>query len=120
MVFAKNFEDLEVFKIAFKTSIEIHKISLNFPKIEQYELASQLRRSSKSICSNLAEGFSKQSVSKAEFKRFITICLGSCNETRVWLRYCLELGYLKKDEYVGLREVYLRIAKMLGSLRSNV
>lgn len=120
MAFAKNFEDLEVFKLAFKTSIEIHKLSLGLPKIEQYELASQLRRASKSICSNLAEGFSKQSTSKPEFKRFIFIALGSCNETRLWLRYCLELKYLKKEKYLELRELYLRIAKMLGSLRSNI
>ncbi|TGT90609.1 four helix bundle protein, partial [Mesorhizobium sp. M5C.F.Ca.ET.164.01.1.1] len=51
--------DLEVYKRAYAVSLEIHKATLAFPRIEQYALADQLRRSSKAICANLAEGFAK-------------------------------------------------------------
>ena len=93
----KRFEDLAVFKKAYKVSLELHAVSLHYPKIEQYALADQLRRSSKSICVNLAEGFGKQA-SKAEFKRFVHIAIGSADETRVWLRYSLDLGYIEESD----------------------
>jgi four helix bundle protein len=56
----REYRDLEVYKMAFTTSLSIHKSSLEFPKIEQYALADQMRRASKSICANIAEGFAKQ------------------------------------------------------------
>ncbi len=89
---AKSFEDLEVFKRAYRVSLEVHRASLNFPKIEQYALADQVRRASKSIPANIAEGFGKQSQSMAEFRRFVRIATGSADEMRVWARYCLDLG----------------------------
>ena len=61
----KSFEDLEVFQRAYRLSLEVHKLSLGFPSIEQQGLADQLRRASKSICANLAEGFAKQRRSAA-------------------------------------------------------
>ncbi len=63
---AKSFEDLEVFKRAYRISLELHRVSLKFPSIEQRALADQLRRSSKSVCANVAEGFAKQTISLAE------------------------------------------------------
>ncbi len=89
----KRFEEMEVFKKAYKSSLELHAVSLQYPKVEQYALADQLRRSSKSICVNLAEGFGKQA-SKAEFKRYVQMAIGSADETRVWLRYSVDLGYI--------------------------
>jgi four helix bundle protein len=78
---------------------EIHKSSLALPRIEQFALADQLRRSSKSICANLAEGFAKQSYSAAEYRRYLTVAIGSSDETQLWLRYCIDLGYI--EEVVG-------------------
>ncbi len=76
--------DLEVFRKAYAISLEIHELSLNFPKHEQYGgLADQMRRASKGICGNLAEGFGKQSISKVEFKRFIAMAIGSADEMQV-------------------------------------
>jgi four helix bundle protein len=66
----KSFEDLDVFQRAYALSLIIHKASLAFPKVEQFGLAEQVRRASKSICANLAEGFGKQRDSSAEFKGF--------------------------------------------------
>ena len=67
----RRVEDLEVFRRAYRLSLEIHKASLEFPRIEQFALADQLRRSSKSICANLAEGFAKQIYSAAEYRRYL-------------------------------------------------
>ena len=83
----KSFEDLEVFQRAHRLSLEIHRESLKFPKLEQYALADQVRRASKSIPVNISEGFGKQRGSAAEFKRFLRIATGSADEMRVWVRY---------------------------------
>ena len=67
-----NAEDLDVFKRAYALSIELHRASLNFPKIEQYAgLADQLRRASKSVCGMIAEGVGRQNRSTAEFRRYL-------------------------------------------------
>ena len=57
-------EDLEVFKRAYRISLEVHRSSLKFPSIEQYALGDQVRRASKGICANLAEGFGRQAASR--------------------------------------------------------
>jgi four helix bundle protein len=61
-----SFEDLEVFQRAYCRSLEIHRNSLQLPLIEQCSLGDQLRRASKSICANVAEGYGRQKRSKAE------------------------------------------------------
>jgi four helix bundle protein len=112
-----SFEHLEVFQRAYRISLEIHRASLAFPEIEQRALADQIRRASKSICANLAEGFGKQSHSKAEFRRFIGMALGSADEMRMWVRYCLDLGYVDEVIWEAWRSEYQTIAKMLQGLR---
>lgn len=114
-----KFEDLQVFKRAYRVSLEIHKVSLKFPKYEQFVLADQIRRSSKSICANVAEGFAKQK-SSAEFKRFIQMAIGSADETRVWLRYCFDLNYINEVDWQRWRNEYEEIAKMLVGLGSSL
>lgn len=89
-----TFEDLGVFQKAYVVSLEVHHVSLLFPKHEQYGLADQLRRASKSICANIAEGYGKQHISKAEFKRDLQMALGSAEKMRVWVKYCFDLGYI--------------------------
>jgi len=114
---ATAFEDLEVFKRAYRISLEVHRSSLGFPRIEQMALGDQVRRASKSICANLAEGMGKQSVSKAEFRRFVWVALGSADEMRVWIRYCFDLGYIDEATWTRWRDEYQAIAKMLHGLR---
>ena len=116
MKLIKSFEDLEVFQRAYKLSLEIHILSLGLPKMEQYGLADQIRRASKSICANIAEGFGKQKHSSAEYRRYLQIAMGSADEMRVWIRYCLDLGYLEETKWLSWREEYTEIAKMLQSL----
>ena len=75
-------EDLGVFRRAYRISLEVHRASLELPRIEQFALADQIRRASKSICANLAEGFGRQQQSKPEFRRFVMMALGSADEMR--------------------------------------
>ena len=112
----RNFEDLEVFRRAYRVSLDVHKISLALPKEEQFGLASQMRRASKSIPANIAEGFGKQRLSKAEFNRFLMMAMGSADEMRVWLRYGLDLGYIPEPTWAAWRDEYQEIAKMLHGL----
>ncbi len=115
-----RFEDLEVFQRAYKLSLEVHRVSLKMPRIEQSALADQLRRASKSICANLAEGFGRQAQSAAEFKRFILMSIGSADEMRVWVRYCLDLGYIDQATWQHWRGDYEEVAKMLQGLWNKV
>lgn len=108
--------DLDVFKFAYAISLDIHKVSKSFPKDELFGLTSQMRRASRSICANLAEGFAKQEFSKPEFKRFVTIAIGSTTEMRIWIHYCLDLEYITKAQTKNWSEEYQKISRMLRGL----
>jgi four helix bundle protein len=82
----------------------------------KWALADQIRRASKSICANLAEGFGRQAVSKPEFRRFVTMALGSADEMQVWTLYCRDLGYVDSDVAERWRGAYREIARMLTAL----
>ncbi len=110
------FEDLEVFQRAYRISLEVHRVSLTFPSIEQRALGDQVRRASKSICANIAEGFAKQGTSAAEFKRYLAMSMGSSDEMRVWARYCLDLDYIDAETWGRWRDEYQAISKMLQGL----
>ncbi len=115
----KSFQDLDVWQKAFSVSLEVHKVTLEFPKIEQYALADQMRRASKSICANIAEGFSKQLYSKPKFKRFLQMAMASGNEMLVWLMYAHELGYISGETYERWEQQYTSVCKMLNALHSK-
>ena len=108
-------EKLDVFRKAYDLSLTVHRRSLSFPHFEQSELASQLRRSSKSICANLREGMAKQASAK-DVIRFIRMSIGSCDETILWLRYALDLGYIQPQEHTSWHEGYNEVGRMLTGL----
>lgn len=118
--YAAKVEELQVFEKAYKASLEIHKLSLQLPKIEQYALGDQIRRASKSICANLAEGFGKQTGSKKEFRNFILMSLGSSDEMQIWIRYCKDLGYFTEEQAKAFMQDYQEISKMLKGLYNYV
>ena len=114
-------EDLEVYNKAYGVSLKVHQISLRFPKHEQYKgLASQLRDSSKSVVSNLVEGYAFKKLRVARFINHLEISIGSCDETRLWLRYSRDLGYLKDAEYRELEVNYDEVGKMLWGLYQRI
>ncbi len=112
--------DMAVFRKAYDLALEVHRIAQTFPKHEQYELASQLRRSSKSICAILAEGRARQQGSTAEFRRFVLIALGSADESALRCRFARDLGYLDDMQFDSLQAQFREIARMLNGLLSKV
>jgi len=103
---------LGFYQKAYRLALEVHRFSLGMPQIEQYGLAQQLRGSSKSIAANIAEGMGKQE-SPADVKRFIRMAIGSCDETRVWLEFSKDLGYVDAGEYEQIESAYQEVGRML-------
>jgi four helix bundle protein len=112
----RGFEELDVFRRADRVSLEVHRASLDFPRIERWAVADQVRRASKSICANLAEGFGRQPVSKPEFRRFVMMALGSADEMQVWTLYWRDLGYIEATVAERWRGEDREIAWMLSAL----
>ena len=92
----KSYTDLQIYKDAYRLSLDIYKITQKFPKEEIYGLTSQIRRAAVSVALNIAEGYGRQS--KEEFKRFLKISLGSNNETITLLELSKDLEYLNMGE----------------------
>ena len=114
----KSFRDLTVYQKAYDISIKLHEKSLTFPSLEKYELGSQLRRATKSIAMNIAEGYARN-VSLADFRRFLTMAIGSCDEVQVQLDYCRDLKYISDEEHRYFRDQYEQVGKMLSSMIKN-
>ena len=94
----QSYKDLEIYRLSHKLAVEIHEMTLKkLPKFEMYEEGSQLRRSSKSIPTNIVEGFGRRRY-KQEFIQFLTYSQASCDETREHLELLYETGSLKNSE----------------------
>ena len=76
----KSYKDLDIYNLAVDVSIEVHKLSLNLPQFEMFETGSQVRRSSKSIATNITEGYGRSRY-KQEFIKFLVYAHSSCDET---------------------------------------
>ena len=115
----KSYTDLEVFQLAYSLILLIHKTTLDFSKFEQFGLGEQMRRASRSICANLAEGHAKRLLSAPEFKRFIMIAYGSAEEMRLWLRLSIDLGYVSASDGENFINQYTSVGRMLYRLHQN-
>jgi four helix bundle protein len=82
-------------------------------------LGDRVRRASKSICANVAEGFGKQRNSKLEFRRYLRIATGSADEMRVWARFCLDLGLIDEAVWLRWRDEHQLIARQLQALHAK-
>ena len=108
----RSHKDLDTYQIAFDSAMKIFEVSKSFPKEEKYSLTDQIRRSSRSVCANLAEAFRKRKYPK-HFVSKLSDCEGEAAETQVWLDFALECKYISKDVYTLLMEKYNQI---LGKL----
>ncbi len=105
--------DLEVYKLAFESAMEIFEISKCFPKEEIYSLTDQIRRSSRSVCVNLAEGWRKRRY-KAVFVNKLTDAEQEAAETQTWLEFALKCNYIDNETFNTLDEKYEHIfAKLI-------
>jgi four helix bundle protein len=111
--------DLKVFQKAYALSLEIHQVTKTFPKEELFGLTSQTRRASKGICANIAEGFAKQGFSSGEFKRFLSIAIGSSEEMKIWTQYCFDTQLIEQSIYHNWINGYDEISKMLHGLHKS-
>ncbi len=92
-----NYRDLEIWKLAREAAVAVHRMTLReLPKFEMYEEASQIRRSVKSIRSNIVEGYGRRRY-KQEFIRFLVFAHASCDETIDHLEGLFETGSLKNQ-----------------------
>ncbi len=108
----KSYKDLDIYKRAFDVSLKIHQMSFQLPKFEQYEVGSQIRRSSKSISSNIVEGFGRRNY-KQEFIKFLIYALSSCDETRNHIEILHQTGSLKDQK---LYEEIMNELEILGKM----
>jgi four helix bundle protein len=111
----RTYHDLDVFREAYAAALDVSRLCKHLPPLEQYELARQLRRAARSIPANIVEGWGKRA-STLEFKRYLQIAIGSCDETRMWLDMCKDEGYIQEKDCKEVKERYNRIGAMLGSL----
>jgi len=114
----KSHKELIVYQLAFKISMEIFQITKSFPKEEIFSLTSQIRRSSRSICSNLAEAFRKRRYEKA-FVSKLSDSEGEAAETQVWLDYSLECKYINETTYIKIFTDYERTIGMLINMMNH-
>jgi four helix bundle protein len=104
--------ELEVYRIAFDTAMEIFEISKNFPVEEKYSLTDQIRRSSRSVCTNLAEGWRKRRY-KAVFINKLSDAEQEAAETQTWLEFALMCNYINKQIFEKMDDKYEHIFAML-------
>lgn len=115
---SKGFKDLTVYKKAFDLSMKIYQVSKSFPKEETYSLTDQVRRSSRSVCSNLAEGYRKRRY-PAHFVTKISDADMENSETQVWLDFALACEYVAEDLKGQLEKDSDEIGRMLNHMIGN-
>ena len=114
----KTHEDLEVYQIAFKAAMEIFELSKKFPTEERYSLTDQIRRSSRSVCANLAEAWRKRRY-KAAFIAKLSDSEAEAAEVQVWLKFAVECNYLEIEKARDLYKDYNRIIGGLVNMIHN-
>ena len=108
-----SYGDLEVYQLAHRLAVEVHEATMELPKFEMFEEGSQLHRSSKSVCGNIAEGFGRRKY-KNEFVRFLVYALASCDETRAHLDLLFGTGSLARaDLYKQFTDAYDELGRKL-------
>jgi len=114
----RHFRDLEVYRRAFDAAMQIFEVTKKFPPEERFSMVDQIRRSSRSVCANLAEGWRKRRY-LAVFKNKITDSMQEASETQCWLEFCLACRYINQDVFDKLDNEYEQLIAMLNSMEMN-
>ncbi len=114
----KSHKDLRVYQLAYKIAIEIHEITKSFPSEEKYSLTDQIRRSSRSICANLAEAWRKRRYKK-NFILKLSDSEAEAGETQVWLDMAESFKYIDKETHKYLYDNYEHIIAMLINMSNQ-
>ena len=114
----RTHKDLDVYKMAFEAAMQIFEKSRSFPIEERYSLTDQVRRSSRSVCANLAEAWRKRRY-EASFLSKLSDAEAEAAETQVWLEFALKCGYLSENILQELSVAYDNILGKIVSLINN-
>jgi four helix bundle protein len=114
----RHFRDLEVYQRAFKAAMQIFQLTKTFPPEEKYALVDQIRRASRSVCSNLAEEWRKRKYI-AVFRNKVSDSLQEASETQCWLEFSLACQYITQRTFHELDDEYEQIIAMLSSMDKN-
>ncbi len=114
----QGYRDLRVFQLAYALAMEIFELSKRFPSEERFSLTDQIRRSSRSVAANIAEGYRKRQYPKA-FVNKMSDADGEATETQVWLSIAKDCKYLPAEDQIRLIEGNEEVGRMLGSMMAN-
>jgi four helix bundle protein len=118
MATAKSHRELRVYQLAFKSATEIHEVTKKFPAEEKYSLVDQIRRSSRSVCANIAEAWRRRKYPK-NFVSKLTDSDTEATETIVWLDFALHFGYISAVHHKELSDHYDHICSQLTIMMSE-
>jgi four helix bundle protein len=110
----KSYKDLEVYQESYRLAIEVYQLATRLPA-DANELVKQIKRASISVPLNIAEGYGKRE-SRAEFKRFLRMSLGSVNEIEVLVEMLKDLKFIEAQQYNKLAEAYMVLGKRINVL----
>ncbi|NRB75167.1 MAG: four helix bundle protein [Verrucomicrobiales bacterium] len=115
----KTHRDLEVYSKAFDAAMELFEISKSFPKEETYSLTDQVRRSSRSVCANLAEDWRKRRY-EAAFIAKLSDCEAEAAETQTWIEFAVKCEYIDREVGSKLYKTYDEvIATLVGMINHS-
>jgi len=114
----KNHRELRVYQKAFEMAMKIFEITKRFPKEEMYSLTDQIRRSSRSVCSNISEAFRRRKYPKS-FSSKLNESEAESAETQNWLDFSIACSYITKEEHSELDNAYEDIIGMLVVMQKN-
>lgn len=114
----RSHEDLDVYQMAYTAAMQIFKLSIQFPPEEKYALTDQMRRSSRSVCGNLAEAWRKRRY-EAAFINKLNNAEAETAETKTWLAFAVSCNYIARDVGQELRQTYDHvIGKLVNMIRN--
>src|SRR3990172_1959547 len=111
--------ELEVYQLAFDSAMKLFEVSKGFPQEERYSLTDQVRRSSRSVCTNLAEGWRKRRY-KAVFVNKLSDAEQEAAETQTWLEFARRCNYIDEEFFQRLDEKYEHVFAMLYTMEQKV
>jgi four helix bundle protein len=114
----KNFRETRAYKLSFEVAMEIFEISKTFPKEETYSLTDQIRRSSRSVCANIAEAYRKK-LYPAHFASKVSDADTENSETGVWLDFSIACKYISQEKYKTLSDKNQETGRLLGHMINN-
>ena len=112
---SEGFRDLRVYQLAFELAMEIFRLSKSFPQEERFSLTDQIRRSSRSVAANIAEGYRKKQYPKM-FVNKMADADGEATETQVWIDFATDCAYFSPSNQARLKSGYEEIGRMLGGM----